>query len=240
MRDFFFGMRCFWRGLGILVRAPRLLLLGVLPALLTALLLLAAMVGLFFVADDVAAWLTPFADDWAGGLRTAVRVAFGVAVLAAALVVALISFSALTIAVGGPFYEHIAEQVDDSPGVDLSFWRLFSMSVRDAVVLVARSLLFTVPLLVAGFIPVVGQTVVPVLLVFVTAWFLALELVAVSFYRRGMDLRQRREVLGRRRGLALGLGLPASLLCAVPLLAIVVMPIGFVGGVLVAREALAE
>ena len=71
-----------------------------------------------------------------------------------------------------------------------------------------------------------------------TAWFLALDLVSVSFYRRGMDFAKRREVLARRRGLAIGLGLPASLLCAIPLLAIVVMPIAFVGGVLVAREAL--
>lgn len=237
-------MRCFWRGLGLLLKAPRLLLLGMAPAVLTALLLLAAMVALVWNAGDLAAAITPFADDWASGLRGAVHVAVGVALVAAALVVAMISFSALTIAVGGPFYEHIAERIEDglgdaAPGVDLSWWQLFWMSIRDAIVLVLRSLLFTVPLFIAGFIPVVGQTVVPVLLVLVTAWFLTLELVAVSFYRRGMDLRQRRAVLRKRRGLALGLGVPVSLLCVVPLLAIVVMPIGFVGGVLVAREALA-
>lgn len=236
-------MRCFWRALGILLKAPRLLLLGMLPAVVTALLLLAAMVALVLNAGDLAAAITPFADDWASGLRTAVHVAIGVALVAAALVIALISFSALTIAIGGPFYEHIAERVEDGlgdagPAVDLSWWQLFWMSIRDAIVLVLRSLMFTIPLFAAGFIPVVGQTVVPVLLALVTAWFLALELVAVSFYRRGMDLRQRRLTLRKRRGLAFGLGLPASLLCAVPLLAIVVLPVAFVGGVLVARESL--
>ena len=72
------------------------------------------------------------------------------------------------------------------------------------------------------------------------AWMVLglLWVVAVSFYRRGMDLKQRRELLGERRSLALGLGLPASLLCAVPLLAIVVMPVAFVGGVLVSAEVL--
>jgi CysZ protein len=228
---------------GILLRSPRLLLIGALPAVVTALLLLAGLVALVYWADDLAALITPFADGWAEGVRTAVRVAAGVAVVAATAVVGLISFSALTLAVGGPFYEHIAEKVEDdlgeTPGdVDLPWWRLLGMGLRDGIVLVLRSLMFTIPLLVAGFIPVVGQTVVPMLLALVTAWFLTLELVAVSFYRRGMNLTQRRALLRKRRGLALGLGLPASLLCAIPLAAIVVMPVAFVGGVLVAREAL--
>jgi CysZ protein len=128
------------------------------------------------------------------------------------------------------------------PAVDaeLPWWRLLWLGLRDGVALVLRSLVFTIPLLVAGFVPVVGQTVVPVLLAFVTAWFLALELVAVPFYRRGMDLKRRRALLSRRRGLALGLGLPAALLCMVPFAALVVMPIAFAGGVHVAHEALRE
>lgn len=239
------GVRLFGRGLGILLRSPRLLLIGALPAVLTTLLLLGGIVALFYGIDSLAAWATPFADDWADGLRTAVRLAAGVALFAAALVVGLISFTALTIAVGGPFYEHIAERVAEDLGdapaaVDLPWWRLLWLGLRDGLLLVLRSLVFTIPLLVAGFIPVVGQTVVPVLLALVTAWFLALELVAVSFYQHGMDLRRRRELLGRRRALALGLGLPASLLCVIPFAAVVVMPVAFVGGVLVARETLRD
>lgn len=235
----------FGQGVGILLRSPRLLLIGALPAVLTALLLLGGMVALVFWVDDLAALVTPFADDWAEGVRTAVRVAAGVALFAAALVVGQLSFVALTLAVGGPFYEHIAEQVEDGlggvpEGADLSFGRLLWLGIRDGVLLVLRSLVFTIPLLVAGFVPVLGQTLVPVLLALVTAWFLALELVGVSFYRHGMDLRQRRELLSRRRGLAIGLGLPTSILCAIPFAAILVMPVAFVGGVLVAREVLRD
>jgi CysZ protein len=40
--------------------------------------------------------------------------------------------------------------------------------------------------------------------------------------------------------LALGLGLPAALLCMIPLLAIVVMPVAFAGGVLVALDVLGQ
>ena len=242
MRDFLTGVRFFGRGLGILLRSPRLLLLGALPAVLTALLLAGGLVALGFWIDDLAALITPFADDWATTWRTALRITAGVVVFGAVLVIGLIGFSALTIAIGAPFYEHIAEKVEDglglAPGEELSWWRLFGLGVSGGLALVARSLLFTIPLIVAGFIPVLGQTVVPVLLALVTAWFFALELVAVAFYRRGMSLREQRTALGRRRGLALGLGLPASLLCAIPLLAIVVMPVAFVGGVLVAHEVL--
>jgi CysZ protein len=237
------GVRLFGRGFGILLRSPRLLLLGVLPAVLTTLLLTGGMIALVYWIDELAALVTPFADGWAEGVRAAVRVAAGVALFAAALVIGLISFSALTLAIGAPVYEHIAEKVEDdlggAPGdVELPWWRLLGMGLRDGVLLVLRSLVFTIPLLIAGFIPVVGQTVVPVLLALVTAWFLALELVAVSFYRRGMDLTQRRALLSKRRALAIGLGLPASLLCAIPLAAIIVMPVAFVGGVLVAHETL--
>ncbi|EME63547.1 EI24 domain-containing protein [Amycolatopsis decaplanina] len=243
MRDFFKGFRMFGQGLGILLRSPRLLLIGALPALLTTLSLVGGVVALAFWIDDLSLLLTPFADDWSPGWRTTIRVAAGVAVFGVALAIAMIGFTAITLAVGGPFYEHIAEKVEDDLGgvpgaVDLSWWRLLVMGLKDGLSLVLRSLMFTIPLLIAGFIPVVGQTVVPVLLALVTAWFLALELIAVPFYRRGMGLKQRRTLLRRHRALALGLGLPVSLLCLIPFAALIVMPMGFVGGVLVAREVL--
>ncbi|KFU78137.1 CysZ protein [Amycolatopsis lurida] len=244
MRDFFKGFRMFGQGLGILLRSPRLLLIGALPALLTTLLLIGGIVALAFWIDDLSLLITPFADDWSPGWRTTTRVAAGIAVFGVALAIAMIGFTAITLAVGGPFYEHIAEKVEDDLGgvpgaVDLSAWRLLVLGLKDGLALVFRSLMFTIPLLFAGFIPVVGQTVVPVLLALVTAWFLALELIAVPFYRRGMGLKQRRPLLRRHRALALGLGLPVSLLCLIPFAALIVMPVGFVGGVLVAREVLA-
>jgi CysZ protein len=242
VRDFITGVRFFGRGLGILLRSPRLLLLGALPAVLTTLLLTGGLVALVVWIDDLAALVTPFADDWASGWQTAVRITAGVLLFGAALTIGLISFSALTLAIGAPFYELIAEKVEDdlglAPGADLPFWRALGLGLRGGLALVLRSLLFTIPLLIAGFVPVLGQTVVPVLLALVTAWFFALELVAVAYYRRGMTVKEQRTTLARRRGLALGLGLPASLLCAIPLLAIVVMPVAFTGGVLFAHVEL--
>jgi len=243
VRDFFTGVRYFGQGFGILVRRPRLLLIGMLPAVLTTIVLLGGMIALIANIDHLAALVTPFANGWPSGGRQFARLAAGVALVGAAVLLGLVGFTAVTLTVGGPFYEHIAERIEDDLGVtvehlDLPWWEQFLAGVRDGIVLLLRSLIFTTPLFFAGFLPVVGQSVVPVLIALETAWFMALEVVAVPFYRRGIGLRKRTAMLRRRRMLAVGLGLPAALLCMIPLLAIVVMPAAFAGGVLVARDVL--
>jgi CysZ protein len=241
--DFVTGVRYFGQGFGVLTRRPRLLLIGMLPAVLTAAILLGAMIALVANIDHLAALVTPFAEHWSGGERLVTRLAAGIALIAAAVLLGLVGFTAVTLVVGGPFYENIAERIEDDLSItaghlDLSWWKQFLSGLRDGIVLLLRTLVFTIPLFLAGFIPVVGQIVVPVLVALVTAWFMALEVVAVPFYRRGIGLRDRTAMLRRRRTLALGLGLPAALLSMIPLLAIVVMPVAFAGGVLVALDVL--
>jgi CysZ protein len=243
VRDFITGVRYFGQGFSLLARRPKLLLIGMLPAVLTTVILLGAMIALIANADHLAALVTPFANGWSGGERTVTRLAAGFALVGGAVLLGLVGFTAVTLIVGGPFYEHIAERIEDELGVteghlDLPWRKQLLAGIRDGIVLLLRSLMFTVPLFIAGFIPVIGQTVVPVLVALVTGWFMALEVVAVPFYRRGIGLRKRSAVLRRRRMLAAGLGLPAALLCMIPLLAIVVMPAAFAGGVLVAQDAL--
>ena len=243
MRDFLTGIRYFGRGLGLLARRPKLLLIGVLPAVLTTAILLGALIALIANLGHLSALVTPFAAHWPGEWRTATRFAAGLALVAAVVSLGLVGFTAVTLIVGGPFYEHIAERIEDELGiaqghVDLSGRKLFLLGVRDGVVLLLRSLMFTIVLFLAGFLPVVGQSVVPVLGALVTAWFMALEVASVPFARRGIDLRHRTAMLRRRRMLAVGLGLPAALLCLIPLAAIVVMPVAFAGGVLVALDTL--
>ena len=243
MRDFVTGVRYFGRGFGLLARRPKLLVIGVLPAVLTTVIMLGALIALITNLGHLAVLVTPFASGWPGGSRTAARLIAAFALLAAAVSLGLVGFTGVTLTVGGPFYERIAERIEDELGVtqghvDLSGRRLFLLGTRDGIVLLLRSLMFTIALFLVGLLPVVGQSVAPVLGALVTGWFMALEVVAVPFYRRGIGLRRRTAVLRRRRMLAVGLGLPAALLCLIPLAAIVVMPAAFAGGVLVALDAL--
>src|SRR4051812_17072003 len=110
------GVRIFGRGLKFYGRNPRLVLLGILPALLT-LLLFAVLFGvLLYFVDDLSRLVTWFADGWSAGWRTAVRIAAGVGLVGVALLLWAVSFTAVTLLVGDPFYEKIAEAVEDSLG----------------------------------------------------------------------------------------------------------------------------
>jgi len=227
----------------MLLRRPKLLFTGMLPAVLTTLLLLGATIALVVNISDVAALATPFADHWSAAFRVTARVVAGITLTGAVVLLGLIGFTTLTLVIGGPFYEHIAEQIEDDLGVTQghtgpSWWKMLLLSTRDGIALLLRSLAYTTILFVAGFLPIVGQTAVPVLVILVTAWFITLEVAAVPFYRRGINLRGRTQLLRRRRMLAVGLGVPAALLSMIPLMAIIAMPAAFAGGVLAALDTL--
>ena len=52
------------RGFGMYVKSPRLLLLGVIPALISTLLVVAGLLLVIVFIGDIAAWVTWFANDW--------------------------------------------------------------------------------------------------------------------------------------------------------------------------------
>src|SRR5262245_9662433 len=160
------------------VRNPRLMLLGLIPAVIAGLLLLAALVALVYFIDDVSSAITWFADDWSTGVRQTVRIAAGVTTIGAFLVIGAVAYTGLTLAIGEPFYEAISKTVEDRLGgvegeVDLSFWRSLPRSIVDSLRLLTLTILCGIPLFAAGFIPIVGETVVPVIGAMVSGWFLA-------------------------------------------------------------------
>ncbi|MER5882396.1 EI24 domain-containing protein [Streptomyces sp. NPDC001941] len=214
---------------------------GLLPGLITLLLYVGALVGLGYGADDLANWATPFADDWSSpwqglfrGFLTALVFAFG-------LFLAVITFTAVTLLVGQPFYESLSEQVDRSEGGEvpesgLPLWRELWISARDSLRVLARVALYGVLLFALGFLPVVGQTVVPVVGFCVSGFFLAEELTAVALQRRGVELRERLALLRSRRMLVLGFGVPLTLAFLVPLVAVFLMPGAVAGATLLVRD----
>lgn len=242
--DLMLGVRTFGRGAALVARSGRLLRLGAVPALITTLLYVVALVVLLVWIDDLAVLVTPFADGWSAGLRGAVRVAAGLALLAGAAAIGVVAFVAVTLAVGGPFYERLSEIVDDEAGdAPVAPERSWAVSVarglRDALRLVALSVLVAIPLVVLGFVPVVGQVAAPVLAALVGGWLLVLELTGPAGERREMGLGERHRALRSRRWLAVGVGVPTYLLCAIPFVAIVAMPAGAAAATLLLREVAA-
>ncbi|MET9648778.1 EI24 domain-containing protein [Streptomyces sp. NPDC006460] len=245
MRDFGVGFRYLVRGQKWVGRHGRWFGFGLLPGLVTLVLYAGALIGLGYGADDFTGWATPFADDWGSPWQGLFRGFLTGLVFCFGLFLAVITFTAGTLLVGQPFYESLSEQVDRAEGGDvpesgLPLWRELWISARDSVRVLLRVALFGVLLFACGFIPVVGQTVVPVIGFCVSGFFLAEELSAVALQRRGVELKERLAMLRGRRAMALGFGVPLTLSFLVPLVAVFLMPGAVAGATLMARELTGE
>ncbi|MEW9529888.1 EI24 domain-containing protein [Microbispora sp. NPDC049125] len=237
------GIGYLFKGLGWVARNPRWWLFGLVPALIALTLYAVALVWLGTHATDVAAWATPFADDW--GWRAGFRALVGFMIFIGGLGLAVVTFTAVTLAIGDPFYEKLSEKVEEDlgglpDGEDRPFWRSLLRSVRDSVITLLYVLMFTVPLFVLGFVPVVGQTIVPVLGAVVSGFFLAIELTALPLERRGVARRERFRLLRSNLALSLGFGVPVFLAFLVPLVSVVAMPGAVAGAAMLVRVRLGE
>ncbi|WP_055590095.1 EI24 domain-containing protein, partial [Peterkaempfera griseoplana] len=179
MRDLAAGLGYLGKGQRWVARHGRWWGFGLLPALITLVLYTVVLVVLALWADDLTAWATPFADGWGSPWRQLLRGLFTVLLLCGGLLLAVVTFTAATLLVGEPFYEALSEQVEKSEGgapagPRLPLWRELWNSARDSLFVLVRVAGLGLLLFVLGFVPVLGQTVVPVLGVCVSGFFLAL------------------------------------------------------------------
>lgn len=214
---------------------------GLLPGLVALVLYVGALIGLFHGADDFTAWATPFASDWSSPWLDIFRGTLTALVFALGLFLAVITFTAVTLLVGQPFYESLSEQVDRTEGGEVpesgrSLWEDLWISARDSLRLLLRVALFGILLFALGFIPVIGQTVVPAIGFCVSGFFLTQELTSVALQRRRVDLDEQLTLLRGRRALAIGFGVPLVLSFLVPFVAVFLMPGAVAGATLMARE----
>lgn len=215
--------------------------MGLIPAMISGVLLLGAFAAMIFFVDDVVIWATPFMDGWSEGTRDALRYVVMFAVAALWVLLSVLAFAALTLAIGQPFYEAISKRVEDQLGgapdaVDVSFWRSLPRSIVDSLRLLMLAVLVGVVIFPIGLIPVVGTIVGPILGAILGGWVLALELSAVPFERRGLRFKQRRAMLRARRPMALGFGVATFVCFLIPLGAVLVMPAAVVGSTLLSRR----
>ncbi|MFE5286833.1 EI24 domain-containing protein [Nocardia sp. NPDC056611] len=247
MRDFGMGFAQFLAGQRWVARHRREYGLGLVPALITLVIYGAALVGVITWGGEVTETLTPFADGWPSPWLGLFRGALMVALIALAVLVAALTFTAVTLLIGSPFYDVISERVDRSVSPDgtapesgLAWWVELWVSVRDSARILVRAMLWAVLLFVLGFVPVIGQTVIPVLAVFVTGFFLTQELTSVALQRRGVQLNQQMAMLRSRKPVAWGFGAPLAAAFLIPVVAVFLMPGAVAGATLLSRQLLGE
>lgn len=227
--EFFAGVGMFFRGVRLMARRPGLYLLGIIPGLISFLILAAAVTAVIAGLDTETRLLTGFAQSWVPWLRTTVDVVVRIAVVGLSVLLSIWAFTSLALLLGQPFFDRICSALDDeagvpeapSPGLLTELW----IGLRDSLRVGALVAVVGLGLFIAEFIPVVGQTVVPVIVALFGGWSLLVELTGTPFARRGFDLVQRRKMLRQHRARVLGLGVVIFLIFLIPLGAVLFMPV---------------
>lgn len=233
------GAGFLFRGLRMWRQRPGLMLLGIVPALVVLVVLVAALVSLAVFADDLIGWATPFADDWSTFWRRALRWGLYVALVVGAGFLSMVTFTGLTLAVGDPFYEKIWKETElmlggDVPESGVGWLR----GIRDGLGLVLLGIVTTICVFLVGLLPVIGAILGATLGVVVSGRLLAGELVSRALEARGMDRAARKALLKDHEPTMLGFGVAVQVCFLVPFGAVAMMPAAVVGSTMLAREAL--
>jgi CysZ protein len=237
IREFSAGVRLLFRGFALWRTRPGLMNLGLIPALITLLVLGLALIPLVLNMGPLSTWVTPFADGWIEPWRGLFRTAVGFVIVAAALALASSVFSALTLTIGDPFYQRIWHAVEldlgDAPPADGgSFWTTLGEGLR----LIVLGILIALLVLLAGFLPLIGGFVGPVLGVVLSGLLLARELTGRAFDARDLSPLDRAALFGGSRARVLGFGVATQLFFLIPGGAVAVMPAAVAGSTLLARS----
>jgi len=213
------------------------MLLGLVPAVVVLLALLAAFVALVVVLGDLVSWATPFVDDASLTVRRLVRITVALAVLAGFVVLAAATFVALTLLVGDPFYARIWRETEAGLGGPVPEGEVGLLrSLGDGAALVMLGVATTLGVVLVGLLPVIGTMAALVGGFCLSAWFLAGELLARPLEARGLDGHARSRLLRGHRLQVLGFGLSVQACFLVPLGAVLVMPAAVVGATTLARD----
>lgn len=236
MREFITGVRILGRGFGMWRTHPHLLALGLIPAVIAFVALLAAIVPLGLSLGGITDWMTPFADGWGSPWRELLRVGLGIVILIAALALAGAVFTALTLTIGDPFYQRIWRGVERSlggpePTGNTGLWTTIGEGIR----LVILGILIALLTLLIGFIPIVGGVLATITSVLLSGRLIARELTARAFDARGLTTYSRSELLGTGRARVIGFGVATQLCFLIPLGAIIAMPAAVAGSTILAR-----
>jgi CysZ protein len=211
--------------------------LGLIPAAIVGLLLLGGVIALITFLPGMIESATPYADSWPGLWATVFRATVGTALVGASLVLVAVSFTALTLIVGEPFYERIWRAAERDLGeaavdADYGFWR----SVGDAVGLFARGLAIALIAALLGLIPAAGGVLATVFGITFTGWLLADELASRALTARGFESARRRQLLRRSRARVLGFGVATQLCFMIPFGAVLTMPAAVAGATSLSRS----
>ncbi|QLB15236.1 sulfate transporter CysZ [Mannheimia granulomatis] len=146
------------------------------------------------------------------------------------------AFTALANFVAAPFNALLAEKVElqltGEPLGDMSFGAM----LKDVPRMLKREwqkMMYSIPRLIAlfvlGFLPMLGQTIVPVLTFMFGAWLIAIQYCDYPFDNHKISFQRMRNALSQYRILNFTFGTLVSLFTMIPFVNLVVMPVAVCG-----------
>jgi len=220
---------------------------GLLPGALAAVIVAGAVTSVALSVADASHWVT---DRITGGLHGTIAdlvfILVGVAIVGGTLLLAIYTFTALTLFVGQPFFERISREVDAALGspasvVEESWWPSTLRGIGEAVRMFGLTLVVAVALFALSLVPVVGTVTSFSLGALFGGWLVAVELTSYAMSRRGIvTLKSRRGRLAEHRALTLGFGSAVFLLFLMPLGAVATMPAAASAATLLTRRLTGE
>ncbi|WGE57198.1 sulfate transporter CysZ [Actinobacillus equuli] len=188
----------------------------------------------FFIGNIVgwADWIVSFMPSWLDWL-TIILVPLAVLSL---IMLFYFTFTTITNFIAAPFNALLAEKVE----LQLTGEQLNNMTMTEMLKDVPRMLkrewqkmMYSIPRFIAlfllSFVPVIGQTVVPVLTFIFGAWLLAIQYCDYPFDNHKISFKRMRNALGQRKILNFTFGTFISIFTALPFVNLVVMPVAVCG-----------
>ena len=221
------------------------MLLGLVPAIVVFGALTLLLLALVAFAPAIATWLTPLPGAWSEHARTLLRMVVALGLIVGAVALAVVLYTAITLAIGAPIYERISRAVEDSHGgIGREVQRPVRQQVVDgfsnAIRMLVTAAALGLAVAVIGLVPVVGTIAAAILAAVGGARIVAVELVGTPCDVRGLTIGERRLLLRRNRWRSLGFGLSCYLVFLVPGGAIIFTPAAVAGATLLTRDLLGE
>lgn len=243
-REFLTGVGLLFQGLRVWASAPSLMVLGMVPALIVAAAFAIGVVALAASLQAIVEGSTPFAEPWPEPWRTLFRLAIALATLGAGVLLAVTSFTTVTLIVGDPFYERIWAHTEGRFGTvprdGRGFWTGLAAGVAAGLRLLLPTIGVGILTVLIGLIPAVGAVLAAIVGALLGGRLLAGELMSRVFDARGIGVRERLSVIRSSRASAMGFGAATYLCFLIPLGAVIMMPAAVAGATLLARRMLGE
>jgi len=236
------GVRDVGRGLAVLKAHPRLWKWLIAPAVVTLLVLGAAIALIVHLVAPAFDWVAAHVP---GPLAATSSVVLTVVLVVGLGAAALVVFTPVAGTLAGPFCEQLSEHVEaeltgaPAPPFALSaFLHGAVLGVVHSIRRLIAALIGLVLVFAIGLVPVIGTVAAVVVAGWLAGRAAAYDCYDAVLARRNLAYRDKLAYLGRHRGRSLGLGLAVAAMLIVPGLNLIALGIGAAGAT-VADHAMA-